>query len=176
MAEKITRSEARGILQQLVKQQSAVAGLAAAIEADTKLEEDAIRLREELRQLVQVVAHARAEAETHKAVVIEATETAKKARAASATAHEELMANQKAVDASRREMELCIRQNTQNIETTRQAQLAEVDRVVRARHEAGNAEHVEHVVAARKELEALEERKASISREIAGILSRFSAR
>ena len=51
----MTRNEARGILQQLVKQQTAVARLAEALVADTALEAEVVGLREQHAKLTTTV-------------------------------------------------------------------------------------------------------------------------
>ena len=175
MAEKMTRAEQRGILQQLVKQQQATLGLAEVIAVDAELEAGIGALRTELVQLKAEIEKAKLEVDGAKASMSDAGAAASRAWDASIAAQQELAETRKAVDTAKRQAESEIKQIVQSIEVSRQAQLNEVQQAVASRRDAAEAAHAERLLVIRRELEALEDRKESISREIAGMLSRFSA-
>src|SRR3990167_6297404 len=172
----MTRAEARGILQQLVKQQQAVSRLADVVAADAELEASIVALRAEFNQLRTAIKQANMEVDTSRASAVDASAIAKKAWDASTASQHELTDVRKSVDDARRQAEIAVKRYAQDAETRRQAQLADADRTVRAHQEHAEAEHAERVLAMRNELEALQARKDDLTREIEGMLSRFSAR
>ena len=172
----MTGGEAGGILQQLVKQQQAVSRLADVITTDAELENGVGALRAEFNQLRAAIKQANVEVDTSRASAAEASATAKKAWEASVASQHELTDVRKSVDDARRQAEIAVKRYAQDAETRRQAQLADVDRTVRAHQEHAEAEHAERVLAMRNELEMLQARKDDLAREIEAMLSRFSAR
>ena len=175
MAE-MTRAEARGILQQLVKQQQAVVRLADAVSADAALEAEVAALRSELGRLTQAITQSRSEIETLKVSMAEAAVATREAWDVSVAAQQELADTRKAVDEAKRQADGAIARSAKEADTSRQARLLEVEQAVAQKRLHVEAEHTERLGSMRKELDALQERKEAITREIAGMLSRFGAR
>lgn len=175
MAE-MTRAEARGVLQQLVKQQQAVVGLAAVLEADAALEAGVAALRVEHNSLESEVKRAKGEAVDATAAVDSLNERLKQLRSAIRMHEATRDQLQRDVENAKRNADAEIKQHAKRADDSRQAQLAEVQRTVTATAQAADAEHAERLAAMRTELEALQARKETIAREVADMLGRFSAR
>mgnify|MGYP001563341243 CR=1 FL=1 len=172
----MTRAEARGILQQLVKQQQAVARLAEVVAADAALEVSVPALRKEVGDLTQAMTQARQDLEALNASVATAAEATREAQKATLAAQQELANIRRVVEESKREADAAMRAYAEEIDTARKARLAEVERAVTQRRDRGEADHRDHVLSMRTEIDELQARKESLVREMDAMLSRFGAR
>lgn len=172
----MTRAEARGILQQLVKQQQAVARLAEVVAADAALEASVPALRKEFGDLTETIAQARQDLDALKASVATAAEATREAQKATLAARQELADIRKSVDESKGRADAAMRAQATEIDTARKARLAEVERAVTQGRDRGEADHRDRVLSMREEIDELQARKESLIREMDAMLSRFGTR
>ena len=172
----MTRSAARGVLAQLVKQQQAILSLHDALTADVELEASVEGLRAEHTRLSAAVETASQDAAKVAALSSEASGRLAQVQGAICT-HEatlEQLATQ--ITAAQRHADDEIKKQRAQVESAKAAQLAELERTMAARRDAAVRQHTAACAAMADELTALQARKDGLERGLADFFGQHGIR
>ena len=177
----MTREEARGALQQLVKLWQgrlgeAVTALHEALSADVKLEGEVGALRAERERLIAAVDASRHEATDAAAALDGVTERVAQLRGAVRLNEAKLEQLVKDVEVAQRQADAEIKKHAVRVDEAKRVAFAEVDRAVGVRRDATEREHAKRLGAMGDELKALQARKDALEHGLADLFGRYEIR